>query len=179
MDWILHLLLMSLLLAAVASDIRARRIPNALVGAGVTAGLLVNGLLPEGGGLLSSLGGLALGLAVLLPLYLVRAMGAGDVKLMAMVGAFLGHQHILPAVLYVLVAGGVLAIVYGLWRRVLPQALANVREMFFVAAGGARMRMAPDFGALPRTAARLPYAVAIALGVLAYSIGEMLGWGLF
>jgi hypothetical protein len=39
--------------------------------------------------------------------------------------------------------------------------------------------MAPDFGAMPQTAARLPYAVAIALGTLAYSIGEMMGWGFF
>src|SRR5512146_2921662 len=89
----------SLLLAAVRKDVRHHRIPNSLVFSGAALGILLNVLMPEGagfaagyipggGGLLYAVGGFAIGMAALLPMYLLRAMGAGDVKLMAMVGAF-------------------------------------------------------------------------------------------
>ena len=87
-------LLTGLLLIAAVSDYRTRRIPNELVLAGAAAGLLGNTLfstLPLDG-FVTALQGLATGLAAFLPLYLLRLMGAGDVKLMAMVGAFLGLQ---------------------------------------------------------------------------------------
>src|SRR5690242_11211981 len=104
-------LLLSLLLVAAVHDIHARRIPNTLVLTGVVAGLLLNGVLPSalgGPGVLDSLFGLVAGLLLLLPLYLVRAMGAGDVKLMSMIGAFLGAQAVVQAFIYILLAGGLL-----------------------------------------------------------------------
>ena len=87
-------LLICLLLIAARSDIKTRRIPNWLVLSGIVIGLLANGLLPAGlginntfvpGGLgwLGAIQGMGLGLAVLLPLYLLRAMGAGDVTMLA------------------------------------------------------------------------------------------------
>eukprot|EP01032_Pedospumella_encystans_P026765 gene26765-30247_t len=93
------LLLLGLLTTAVWHDIKARRIPNALVLPGALAGLALQGLLPAGGGfyttpfgalgLLLGLAGMALGLALLLPMYMLGTMGAGDVKLLAMAGAFM------------------------------------------------------------------------------------------
>jgi prepilin peptidase CpaA len=102
-------LLLLFLAGAVITDLRARIIPNVLVLSGALSGVLLAGLHPEGIGLLRALGGLALGLAIFLPLYLLRAMGAGDVKLMAMAGAFLGYAAIAEAALWVLLTGGVLA----------------------------------------------------------------------
>lgn len=171
-------LLLLFLSGAVITDLRARLIPNALVLTGALTGLLLAGLHPQGIGFLSALGGLALGLAIFLPVYLLRAMGAGDVKLMAMSGAFLGYAAILEAALWVLLAGGVLALVFALRRNVARRMAGNLHEMFYSAAASVQIRTLPDFSVGPQTAARLPYAVAIALGVAAFLLARHLGFGL-
>lgn len=164
-------LITALLVAAVAVDLRLRRIPNALVLVGLTLAFtahsiaLTTGSIPLAGrAWWSPLAGLLTGLASLLPLYLLRATGAGDVKLMAMVGAFIGVQPVLTATLYTLLAGGLLSLVFMLGRGVAAQTLANVRFLLtdwaLRASSGQGARLAP----LQTTAARLPYAVAIALG---------------
>ncbi|MHB1401859.1 MAG: A24 family peptidase [Thiobacillus sp.] len=171
-------LLLLFLAGAVITDLRARLIPNALVIAGSLTGLSLAALHPEGIGFLRALGGLALGLAIFLPLYLLRAMGAGDVKLMAMAGTFLGPAATAEAVLWVLLTGGALTLVFALRRGVARRMAANLREMFYSAAASVQIRSLPDFSAGPQTAARLPYAVAIALGVAAFLLARHLGFGL-
>jgi prepilin peptidase CpaA len=168
-------LLLLFLAGAVITDLRARIIPNALVLAGALIGVLLGGLHPEGIGFFSALGGLALGLAIFLPLYLLRAMGAGDVKLMAMAGVFLGYAAIAEAALWVLLTGGALALLFALRRGVARRMAANLRGMFFSAAASVQIRTLPDLSAGPQTAARLPYAVAIALGVAAFLLARHLG----
>ncbi|MES2129173.1 MAG: prepilin peptidase [Pseudomonadota bacterium] len=159
------LLLGGLLALAVWHDVRTRRIPNRLVLAGTLAALALQALLPHGAGLfgdpagalglLPSLGGWALGLALLLPMYLLGAMGAGDVKLMAMVGAFLGPNGAMASVILTLLAGGVLALVTALFHGVLPTVLANL---------GTLLRTRGAAAAL--SGAKLPYAIAISCGTL-------------
>jgi prepilin peptidase CpaA len=166
-----HALLTALLLVAVVSDLRSRRIPNTLVLAGLAVAFIVHtialgmGSVPLAGRTWwAPLAGLLTGLALLMPLYLLHATGAGDVKLMAMVGAFIGVQPVLTATLYTLVAGGLLSLVFMFGRGVAAQTLANVRFLLtdwaLRASSGQGARLAP----LQTTAARLPYAVAIALG---------------
>jgi prepilin peptidase CpaA len=166
-----HALLVALLLTAVMVDLRSRRIPNTLVVAGLVLAFtlhftaLMKGAVPLAGpAWWAPLAGLLAGLAALLPLYLLHATGAGDVKLMAMVGAFVGVQTVLTAALYTLLAGGLLSLVFMLGRGVAAQTLANVRFLLtdwaLRASTGQGARLAP----LHTTAARLPYAVAIALG---------------
>lgn len=167
-----------LLLAAVREDVRRHRIPNPLVFWGMAVGILLNIFMPEGFGfasrlpggigLLGAIGGLVAGLATLLPMYLLRVMGAGDVKLMAMVGAFLGTEDVLGAVLATLLAGGVLSFCYAWKIGALRRTLQNVRFILYsnavrVAGGGA-----PALGDAPETAAKFPYAVSIAVGTLGY-----------
>jgi len=161
----------ALLAMAVVSDLRTRRIPNTLAVTGIglafamhIAAMATGAAALAGPGWWSPFAGLAAGFALLLPLHLLRATGAGDVKLMTMVGAFVGAPSVLTATLYTLVAGGVLSLVFMLSRGVAAQTLANVRFMLtdwaLRAVSGQGARLAP----LQTTAARLPYAVAIALG---------------
>ncbi len=165
-----------LLFAAAWHDIRSRRIPNALVFPGAVLGVLSHALLPQemgGLGVVASLAGLGVGLLLLLPLYLLRAMGGGDVKLMAMTGAFLGARGVTGALLYILLAGGVLALVSA-WRQgKLRMLLHKVKLMLFAkGSGGAAAGSLSVAGNLPQSATefagKLPYGVAIATGTIVY-----------
>jgi len=168
-----------LLLAAAWVDIKSRRIPNRLVFWGTGAGIVLNAVLPDSPGFLGALGGLALGLGLMFPFYVLRAMGAGDVKLMGMVGAFLGPADLVGALLGTFVAGGVLALAVALGTGVFPRLLRNLRVMFYLAVSRIYTGRLPSFEEAPETAARLPYAVAICVGTLGYLAAKALGWRLF
>jgi len=156
-------LLLSLLALAAWFDIKSRRIPNWLVLAGLVLSLGIQ-LLFGGGGFSAWASGLLVGFGTFLPLYLLRAMGAGDVKLMAMVGAFLGPASALGAVLVTLVTGGILAIAVALWSGALRRTLENVRflltDTMLKSMTGNRVQIA----APPASAGSVPYAVAITAG---------------
>jgi prepilin peptidase CpaA len=171
--------LMGLLLIAAVGDIRTGRIPNWLVLAGILYALAYNALNPpyrHDIGILFALGGLAVGFAVLLPAYLFRVMGAGDVKLMAMVGAFLGTWATVGAVLATLLAGGVLALALALRHGRLATMLRNVVMVF----RGAVMTLPSGVGALTvdasTSAGRMPYGVAIAAGTIGYLVLDQLAF---
>jgi prepilin peptidase CpaA len=177
-------LLSGLLLGACWSDARTRRIPNRLVLAGTLAGLALNALLPTGTGLFSAmpgglgfldaLGGFAVGLGALLPFYLLRTMGAGDVKLMAMTGAFLGPAAVSSAVLMTLLAGGILALAVA-WRHgVVRSALVNVHAMLALTLTGRR-----DAMEVPQAVATLPYALAITAGTWMHIVLARSGHAVF
>src|SRR5215211_3772577 len=91
-------------------DVRYRRIPNPFVLSALVGGLIINTVARGGDGLLSGLGGCALAFALMFGLHLFGAMGAGDVKLFAAVGALFGIHLVPPIFLVVLVTGGCLAL---------------------------------------------------------------------
>lgn len=170
-SWLPWSALASLLVLALAYDSAFRRIPNWLVAGGAALGAGCQALgtpgpglfLPDGGALgmgQALLGGLT-GLAFFLPFFLLRAIGAGDAKLMAAVGTFLGPVQATGAALLTLVAGGLLALVAALLSRTLPQVAANVRTIGITLAAG--WRSGPRLRDVPTTG-RLPYAYAIASG---------------
>jgi prepilin peptidase CpaA len=100
-------LLFALVIGAAAYDIPYRRIPNWLTASGVLLGLGMNTFLYQGWpGLRFSLGGLALGFGAYLMLYMLRAMGAGDAKLMAAVGAMVGWQDWVGIFIVTAIVGG-------------------------------------------------------------------------
>lgn len=156
------------LLAAVHTDLAARKIPNRLVYAGLGLAIVCQVGLPSGEGVWVALQGMGLGLAMFLPLYFLRAMGAGDVKLMAMVGAFVGPQTIIGATLVTLIVGGVMAVMAALRKREFRKLIENLKVMFL----GSMTKLAsgqlpvPDQPAV--SVGKLPYALAITVGTLGY-----------
>jgi len=172
------------LAGAVWFDLRERRIPNPWVAAGIVCGVALQALAPAGAGLfdrswgglglLQALLGAAAGLALFMPLYVLRALGAGDVKLLAMVGAWLGPQLLLGATLLTLLFGGALSLVVMLVSRSSRQVLGNVRVMLTTTLISAHAGRLATLEAPSASRVRLPYAVAIALGTL----GQV-GWQLF
>lgn len=180
------LILLAIVAAAVYTDLRSRKVPNSLVLTGFFAAITFHGLNMEASGfpnesigLLPAFAGIAVGFAALFPLYALRAMGAGDVKLMMMVGAFLGPMQTLGAVVLTFLAGGVLAIVMALWQRSFRQLAINLRFMMTTSAMRVAGGESPRFEPLAQTAGRMPYAVAIAAGtVLQLILVRSGGWAL-
>jgi prepilin peptidase CpaA len=169
-------LLLSLLSVAVMFDVRSHRIPNWLVVIGLVVGIGYHGLMPQGAGVGYALQGAGIGLGLFLPLYLLRAMGAGDVKLMGMVGAFLGPSSVLAAILATLIVGGILAIGVALWKGVLGRTFANIRFILMHAAVTASSGTPPTLEASCVSSGKLPYAVAIAGGTFLHVVLEHRGY---
>lgn len=161
--------LIALLVAAAVIDYRSYRIPNWLTVGGMVFGLLYNAVVPAPvqPGILWALGGLGLGLVMLLPLYALRIMGAGDVKLMAMVGAFLGVSGTLSAVLFTFIAGGIAALAFALWHRAFGRMAGNVRELVQWAAIAAVAGLRPSAAAPAASVGKLPYGISICVGTIA------------
>jgi prepilin peptidase CpaA len=106
----IKIVLLVLVLAAGIYDLRVRRIPNWLNVSGLALGLGANILfVPHG--LAISLTGLLCALAVYVPLYFIRGMGAGDVKLMAAVGAICGPGNWVGIFLATALVGGFASLV--------------------------------------------------------------------
>jgi prepilin peptidase CpaA len=120
--------LLALVLGAAVYDVRYRRIPNWLTITGVLAGLALNRFLDQGrpGMFVSSLLGLAIAFGVYFVLYALRAMGAGDVKLMAAVGAIAGWPNWFGIFIVTAIVGGVMALILVAARGRVRKTLWNV-----------------------------------------------------
>lgn len=190
MLWAGRLLVFGLLALAAWTDWRARRIPNGVFVMLLAAGLGWHASAMEGDGLFASslAGGLgvwgsAIGalaaFAGLFPLYLVRALGAGDVKLATAIGAWVGWQALLPWALLVMIAGGVLALAWMVNGRRRARVFFNLRLMAtqtFIE--GPRAAIA-GFDQQAAADDRLPYAWAILGGTAAFALAQYQGgWGL-
>lgn len=112
----IDILVLWLVAQAAMTDLALRKIPNVLIISGLVLALVLQLLAgPWWPALMHWLAGLLAGLCLLLPLYLLRGMAAGDVKLMAMVGAFLGPQAALHVALLTYLFGAPLALATLLW----------------------------------------------------------------
>jgi len=170
---------MLLLTLAAVCDYRAHRIPNWLVLSGAVFGLIYNMVLPPfpHASIFLPLAGIGLGLLLFLPLYVLRAMGAGDVKLLAMVGAFLGPLETFYAALASMVVGGVIAILYVLARGTAQRMWRNLTSLLQLGYLSAMSGIAPNLRVTAEASAgRLPYGMAIALGTIAYLVSDRLGF---
>src|SRR5688500_19094321 len=94
--------------AACVTDVMSRRIPNVLTFGAAAGALLVRGVLFGMPGVIDASAGWLTGFIILFPLFFVRGLGAGDVKLVAALGAWFGPIDGLWLALYTAVAGGVI-----------------------------------------------------------------------
>lgn len=146
---------------AIREDLIRNRIPNALTAAGAVTGLALAYLADGKMGFAQGLGGILVGLAVLLPFYLLRGMGAGDVKLMAAAGAFVGVEGVLWAAALALLAGGVFAVAIVVSRVIAPH------RGWHGSTSGETGASAPlAWQVLIARKERFPYALPIGVGVL-------------
>ena len=172
-------ILLILLVIASVSDYRTYKIPNWLTVSGMVVGLIYNTVVPFSIhlGFLWALGGLLLGFLIMLPCYALRIMGAGDVKLMAMVGAFLGVTDTLHVVIFSFIVGGIAALVFALYNKALARMLGNVKNvaqmMMMSAIGGFRPDVQIEAG---KSVGKLPYGICISIGTVAYVVAKQLGY---
>ncbi|MBA5685743.1 A24 family peptidase [Rugamonas apoptosis] len=170
----LALILVCMVAQAALTDLSVRRIPNLLVLSGLLMALLLHLL----GGthwapVTDWLAGTLAGFFLYLPLYLARGMAAGDVKLLAMVGAFTGPQGALIVGLLSCLIGGLMALALllygGRWRDGWRN-LATLCKPLLLRLTGVPLQPVP----LPPGASvgGMPYGLAIALGTVGYVL-----WG--
>lgn len=157
-------LLAATLLIAVITDLRSHRIYNWLTFPAMAIGLLLHTFSAGLPGLLFALGGLGVACLALV-LFILGAMGAGDVKLLGAVGALMGAHFTLWTLLWTAILGGVLGVVYALRRGALKHTVHNAIVGGHVCAV---LGTSENLRGMAQTskAGRMPYAPAIALGVL-------------
>lgn len=161
MDRTVTIIFIALLLVAAYSDLRTRRIPNALTLPGLLLGLGCT-LLPAGISLSAAALGVGAALLFALPLFALGALGGGDGKLLMVVGAFMGVQGFLQALLYTVLAGGLLALYVARSTGRLGETLRNMGGLvlYFLTFGRRGWR---NTLAMPE-AVTTPYGLAIAAG---------------
>lgn len=152
------------LVAAAIDDLARRRISNVLTFGAALFALGLHFTANGSGGLLNGLGGLAVGLAVFLPFFLLGGMGAGDVKTMAAAGAFLAPLPSLLAAGLSLIAGAGLGLAVLALRGGLVETLKGYGSgMLCLASTGQWLFPGQQVSAAKQ---RFPYALAIAVGTL-------------
>jgi prepilin peptidase CpaA len=165
----IRVLLLLLVLLASLFDIRKHRIPNWLSLAGAVLAIALNTFLFEMAGLWYSLKGLGLAFAIYFVLYLLRGMGAGDVKLMAAVGAAVGPFNWLGILFLTAVIGGVAALVLAASKGRMRRTFVNMWLLLLsLRHGRAPYRDNPALDVGSEMALRLPHGVVIAGGTLAF-----------
>jgi prepilin peptidase CpaA len=161
-DLILPLLLS---LGMAAWDLKTRRIPNYLTIGGALAGLVFQFASQGFPGLLDGLAGLGLGFTLFLTLYLLGGMGAGDVKAIAALGAWLGLWGTITLLVYTGICGGVIILIMLFWQ---GRLWAGIKEGWNFLLNWLLCR---TFDAKPsppasREKITMPYGAAMALGMI-------------
>ena len=167
----------TILLTALAAfvDFRSRKIPNWLTVPAFVAGLTLRTVLFGWPGAKSALEGTGLALLVLLPLVLMRALGAGDWKLMGAVGAFLGPLMFLFVLVGSILVNGVVALAEMMRTRRVRETFNNLRVLvqgFFTFGLRANPKISLDNPEL----LKLPFGVAVAIATVACYCAAR--WGL-
>jgi prepilin peptidase CpaA len=159
----LQIILASVLLVAGVTDLRSSKIPNWLTMSAMAGGLLGHSLINGLSGLLFSVKGFGLGLAMFLVLYIIGGMGAGDVKLLAAVGSFIGAEGVLSAGIMAMLLGGLYAMAMMISHVGMR---ANLKQMVTILKSCILMPGTLDGFTPAKAQPQLRYALVIGLGTL-------------
>lgn len=158
-----NLLLLALLAICVVTDIRKRKIYNAVLMPFLVTALIMNTIISGLHGLTDSILGCAAGFGILLIPFLLGGMGAGDVKLLAVIGAIKGPIFVLIAAVYMALAGGIMALIIILFKKGIRRRLYQLVYFFHGLHNGIRFPVFSDKEGLKTT---YPYGIAIAAGAI-------------
>ena len=150
--------------AAAAIDLRTGRIPNPLTALVAFTGFALAGLGLSGHSVAGALVGALLGFALMLPGHILGGTGAGDVKLLAALGAWLGPGEAFWLAIYSSLAGGLLAVGHALKRRRLATTLSRTARL--VATPGETKK---EIDGTAHTS-RFAYGPALAIGAIAAAL---------
>lgn len=152
------------LAAALITDIRRMRIPNYISVAALSTGLLVQGIMNGWSGLLSAVSGAVAAFVILLILHIIGAVGAGDVKLFAGIGAWTGVIFTLQVLMYSILFGAVIGWIIVLCKR---EAGRRLRGMVSKTAGFLLLRSSGVWksGGVNEML-RFPFMLAVAPGFI-------------
>jgi prepilin peptidase CpaA len=171
-------LIIGFLVVCAIADIKSSKIPNILTLPFALSGVVYHCTIKGVDGAVFSLGGMISGVGLLLIPYLMRGMGAGDVKLMGAVGSFLGAKATVAAFFYIAIAGGVYSLAVILVQRDLFHGFFKDKLQLFYS-----MMLLKQYMPLHNTAiqrrVRLKYGVAIAVGTITYLIARSYDFTLF
>jgi prepilin peptidase CpaA len=141
------------------------RIPNWLTVSGFLVGVALNSVIAGLRGTVTALEGAGLGFLILLPLVYLRALGAGDLKLLGAVGAFLGPTLLWLVLLASVLVAGLMAIVLIVRARRVRETLRNLGLLIasFLTFG---IRSYPEISLDNPRLLKLPFGVAVAIGTM-------------
>lgn len=161
----LNIFVGTLLALACVSDLRTRRIPNVLTLSAAGAAVLFHAATGGWSAVGWSLAGLFVGALLFFPMFALRGMGAGDVKLLAALGAWLGPGQVAAVALATSLAGGAIAIIVAFAHGYLRKALRNLYLllMHWRVAG---VQPLPAVTLERAAGPRLAYAFPIAIGTV-------------
>jgi prepilin peptidase CpaA len=161
--------LLLLVVIAAVNDLASRRIPNRLLLVGWLCALPLHLMsAAPSGALASALGGAVAGFMIFLPLYLLRGMAAGDVKLMASVGLFVGPLSAFHIAILSWCAGGIMALLIIVFKGRLRAAFANIRDLLrplLLRTAGLPVVTQPM---RQPSVGSMPYGLAIAVGTIVW-----------
>lgn len=159
--------IVALVIAAVAciTDLRTGRIPNVLTFVSAVAALFFHAVVGRGEGVLLSVAGLMVGVAVFFVPFALRGLGAGDVKLLGAIGAWIGPAAVVWTALYTGIVGGVLCVMVAAFHGYFRKAISNIRALLahWRVSG---VRPLPEVTLGENRGPRLAYAVPILMGLI-------------
>ncbi len=146
-------------------DLRCRRIPNLLTFGAALLAFVAHVIVGGAAGITVSAAGWLLGIALFFPFFALGGLGAGDVKLLGALGAWLGPSSILFVALYTTLAGGVIAMIVALKSGYLTRALRNLKFLatFWMTVG---LKPAEGLTLADADAPRVAYAVPMLVGLV-------------
>ncbi|WP_442599128.1 A24 family peptidase [Neobacillus sp. D3-1R] len=158
-----NVILILLLLICVVTDLKERKIYNVVLFPVLCIAWILNVVLGGWDGLVVTFLGTMVGLAILIIPYFMGGMGAGDVKLLAVIGALKGTSFVLMTALYMGLAGGLIAIFIFLFRKGVKARIKHTIFYLSCLKQGVKIPFSLDKEALSTT---YPYGVAIAAGAI-------------